>query len=310
MIDGNGLGQVVATGSDRGSIYDLGYRRYEGRRLGRRHAVASLVRESFRQSWGFGRPARAKVIPMGLFVVALLPAIVALGISALANQAGAPPGLGEAEPVRYENYYTLVAQFVVLFAAAQAPELLGRDMRYRVLTLYFARALRREDYALAKLGAFGLAMFLFLLLPQVVVFAGRVLVVPDIPASFQRDLPKLGPVLVQSLPTAVLLGSVALAIASFTPRRMFATIGVFVALVVPPGVVAVVLRIAGPEVAGPLSLLSPPNILEGANAYFFGSPLVGQLDLGVPVEAYPIAGLVMAAAAIAVIVWRYRTIEP
>jgi ABC-2 type transport system permease protein len=267
------------------------------------------VRESFRQSFGLGRPARAKIIPVGLFVLAMLPAVVALGVAAIANQAGAPSG-SVPEPVTYENYYSLVAQIVVLFAAAQAPELLGRDMRYRVLTLYFARAMRREDYALAKLAAIGIAMILFVVVPQAIVFAGRSLVATDIPASVRRDLPDIVPVVAQALLTAALLGSVALAVASFTPRRAFATAGIIIVLIVPPAIVAIVEEIAGSDVAGPLSLLSPPNILEASNAWFFGSPLTGSLDLGIPAGAYPIAGVVLSVVAAAVLVIRYRTIEP
>ena len=78
-------GQVVAAGSAGGSIYDLGYRRYLGPRLGRRHAVASLVRHSLRQAYGLGRPARSKVVPVGLLLLATLPAVVALGFAALAT---------------------------------------------------------------------------------------------------------------------------------------------------------------------------------------------------------------------------------
>jgi len=69
-------GQVVAAGSAGGSIYDLGYRGYRGERLGRRHAVASLVRQSFRQCWGLGRPARAKIVPIGLAALATVPRCV------------------------------------------------------------------------------------------------------------------------------------------------------------------------------------------------------------------------------------------
>ena len=46
-----------------------------------------------------------------------------------------------------------VGVFATILVAVQAPELLGRDVRYRVLSLYFSRALLREDYALAKLAA-------------------------------------------------------------------------------------------------------------------------------------------------------------
>jgi hypothetical protein len=144
---------VVVDGSATGSIYDLGYRGYQGPRLGRRHAVGSLVRQSFRQCWGLGRPGRAKVVPFGLAAIATVPAVVALGVAALAQQLGAAELMEEASPIRYDSYFPLIANVVFLFAAAQAPELLARDMRHRVLALFFGRAIRREDYALGKLAA-------------------------------------------------------------------------------------------------------------------------------------------------------------
>ena len=50
--------------------------------------------------------------------------------------------------------------FLMLFCAAQAPELFGRDQRYGVLPLYFSRALTRSDYALAKVGGLFVALLL------------------------------------------------------------------------------------------------------------------------------------------------------
>lgn len=305
-------GQVVAAGSAGGSIYDLGYRRYLGPRLGRRHAFASLVRHSFRAAYGIGRPARAKIIPVGLLVLAILPAVVALGVAALANRIGAADGqgLGDANPIRYDNYYPVIAQTVALFTAAQAPELLGRDLRFRVLALYFTRALRREDYALAKLAAMILAMLAITLTPQVLIFIGRALVATDIPAALREDLPSLPPVIAQSLLTAAMLAALGLAVASFTPRRAFATAGIIAVLIVPPIVVAVAGRIAGESLVGPLTLLSPPNVLQGANAFFFGERLVGEVGSSLPLVLYPLAGVAWTLAATAVLVWRYRTVEP
>ena len=53
-----------------------------------------------------------------------------------------------------------VGVFATILVAVQAPELLGRDVRYRVLSLYFSRALLREDYALAKLAALSAAVLI------------------------------------------------------------------------------------------------------------------------------------------------------
>ena len=47
-----------------GNIYDLGYRGYDGPRLGRRHAIATLIRHSMRSVLGLGRTTRAKIMPL------------------------------------------------------------------------------------------------------------------------------------------------------------------------------------------------------------------------------------------------------
>jgi ABC-2 type transport system permease protein len=261
-------------------------------------------------AYGLGRPGRAKVVPMGLFVLATLPAIVALGVTALASQLGAEGEIDRANPVRYDSYYSIIAQMVALFAAAQAPELLGRDLRYRVLALYFTRALRRDDYAFAKIAAIVLAMLLLIVVPQALIFVGRILVAPDITSAIGRDLPELPAVVAMGLLTAFLLGGLGLAIASFSPRRSFATAGIIAVFVVPPIVTTVAARIAGDDLVAPLTLLSPPDILIGSNAYFFDLSLVGDQAVSMPLWMYPVAGVVMSTVSIGVLVLRYRRIEP
>ena len=44
-----------------GTIYDLGYQRYGGQRLGRNNAIANLIRYSFRAAFGIGRGPKAKL---------------------------------------------------------------------------------------------------------------------------------------------------------------------------------------------------------------------------------------------------------
>ncbi len=304
------LGQVVAAGSAGGSIYDLGYRGYQGIRLGRRHAVASLVRQSFRQSWGLGRPGRAKIVPIGLAAIATVPAVVALGVAALAGQLGAGEMVDAASPIRYETYYSLIAQVVFLFAAAQAPELLARDQRHRVLALFFSRAIRREDYALGKLMALGLAMLLLVLFPQVLIFVGRVLLASDIPAAIGTDAPRLAPILGQAVLTAWLLASLSLALAAFTPRRAYATAAIFAAVLVPLVAVATIGELSGGDLAAAASLLSPADILEGANAFVYGHARAGPTGADLASIAYVAAAIAMALVATGVLVLRYRRIEP
>jgi len=305
----DGTGQIVAAGSASGSIYDLGYRRYTGPRLGRRHAVAALLRHGIRSAYGLGRPGRTKIIPMGLAVLAALPAVVALGVAALASQTGATNQLDEASPIRYETYWQAIAQLLALFVAAQAPELITRDIRWRVLALYFTRALRRDDYALAKVGALIVALVVFILGPQLLIFVGRSLVSSDIPGSISKDLPKLPPVIVQTGLAACLLAALGVAIASFTPRRAYATVAIIAVFTVPPIVTAAAARIIDRDLASLLTLLSPIDILDGTNAYLFGLE-VPDTVIRVDLWWYPIAALVWIVVALGVMLWRYRRIEP
>ncbi len=305
-----GSGQVVAAGSAGGSIYDLGYRGYQGVRLGRRHAVASLVRQSFRQSWGLGRPGRAKIVPFGLAAIATIPAVVALGVAALAQQVGAAEMADAASPIRYETYYSVVGQVVFLFAAAQAPELLVRDQRHRVLALFFSRAIRREDYAIAKLLALGSAMLLLVVFPQLLIFVGRILLASDIPSAITDETPKLPPILGQAVLTAWLLGALALALAAFTPRRAYATAAIFAAVLVPLVAVGAIGELSGSDLAGAVSLISPADILEGANAFVYGHAHAGPSGVDLSSWLYVLAAVVMAVAATLVLVVRYRRIEP
>lgn len=306
----SGSGQIVAAGSAGGSIYDLGYRGYRGPRLGRWHAVRSLGWQSFRSAWGLGRPARAKVIPMGLAAIALLPAVVVLGVTAIARQAGAGETLEEAVPISYANYYEFTGPLLALFTAAQAPELVGRDLRHRVLALLFTRAFRREDYAAAKLVALAAAIGLVLLVPEVIVFIGRAFAGADILASVRDDLPSVAPVLGQAALTAALLSSLGLAIAAFTPRRAYATAGIIAALIVPPIAVAVAVEVAGESVAGVLALLSPSDILMHSNAFFFDTPRIAMAGSSLPAWWFVVAGILMVVGCSAVLVWRYRRVEP
>ena len=68
-------------------------------------------------------------------------------------------------PIRHDTYQNLTSTLVMLFCAAQAPELFGRDQRYGVLPLYFSRVLTRIDYAFARAGGLFLAIFVISIVP-------------------------------------------------------------------------------------------------------------------------------------------------
>jgi ABC-2 type transport system permease protein len=292
-----------------GNIYDLGYRRYEGPRLGRAYAVRSLIVHSFRTTYGLGRGGRAKVAPLALGALAILPAVLVVGALTLAARMGVQREFETASPISYESYFSAVGAIIALFCAAQAPELFGRDQRHGVLTLYFARALRRSDYALARLAGFALALLLLLLVPQAILFIGRVLLSTDLATAIGNDLPKIPAIVGQALITAGLLGGLSMAVSAFTPRRAYATAGI-IALFILPGIVAgIVIQLGSSAIGNWLVLLSQGTVLAGTNAFLFGTALPDELFFfDLPRWSFLASALAGIAVSVGLIVRRFARI--
>lgn len=292
-----------------GSIYDLGYQRYEGRRLGRPHAIRALYVHSLKGAFGIGRGGRAKVAPIGLLALAIVPAVVAIGFQAFFGRAGAVGRQIEA-PIRFDTYYPYVQTLVMLFVAAQAPELLGRDQRYHVLSLYFSRALRRSDYAIAKAAALVSAILIVVLTPQAIIFLGLTLAGRDVVAALGESLRSAPAIVVEGTAVALLLGAVGLAIAAYTPRRAYASATIIGAFIVPPIAAAIIGQAAHGELARYVVLLSPGDVLEGLNAWVFGrlptNSTVARADL--PGPLFLAVVVVATTLLLGVVLRRYRRI--
>lgn len=188
-----------------GVIHDIGYRHYDGARLGRGHAILALTVHSLRGVFGLGRTARAKIIPFLLVGVMMLPAVVSIAIMAVVKQ----KGLG------YTEYAAIMQAVLAIFLASQAPYTVAPDLRFRVLPLYLSRPVTLVDYVGAKLAAMTTAMFLLLAVPLTVLFIGEMLI--DLPG----DTPTAAYLtsMAGAVCYAVLLSCIGVAIASFTPRR-------------------------------------------------------------------------------------------
>ena len=59
-----------------GAIHDIGYRHYDGPRLGPAYVRRSLYVDTLRGAFGLGRSGRSKVMPFLLLAVLSVPAIV------------------------------------------------------------------------------------------------------------------------------------------------------------------------------------------------------------------------------------------
>lgn len=196
-----------------GVIHDLGYRRYDGPRLGRSQIVAALAWHSFRSAFGFGRSARAKIIPVIAFVAICLPA----AINAFAMSRG------NAQLVYYDTYVPVLRDLLMtVFVAVQAPELVSRDLRSRVLPLYFSRPIKPGDYPLAKYLGFTAACLVMLEVPLLLLWAGSAANVHG-GAAVWAQTRALIPGLLVGLMWAVSLAAISLFLASLTGRRAFAT---------------------------------------------------------------------------------------
>jgi ABC-2 type transport system permease protein len=304
----------VPAGNPTGSIYDLGYRAYDGPRLGRSYAIRSLFTYSLRSTYGLGRSTRSKLAPWFLLVFAILPAVSIIAALVLVARFGGEISeiVGANAPIRYDTMHSVLsgAAILALFCAAQAPELFGRDQRHGILSLYFARTLRRTDYTLARILGFVGALLVLLLLPQLVLFLGRVLLATDVVAAFQEDLPSVPPILAQSLLAALLYGGLAMTVSAYTPRRAYAVAGI-IALFTIPGVITNVLTNFGSSTVGDvLALISPGFVLEQTNAALFGAEsLQDPLFGGFPAWVYFATVAAGIVGSFAICIRRFRTIS-
>jgi ABC-2 type transport system permease protein len=294
----------ATTDANAGAIYDIGYRNYDGPRLGRRSAVWALFTASVRQEFGLGRSGRAKIVPFGALAFASLPAVVQSAILAAAGPVAAQVGAG----ITYDNYLWQSGILAVIFLAAQAPELLGGDLRNRVVSLYFSHALERIDYALAKLAAMVVGLLVITVVPLLILFLGQTFAASDLFAGFRDQLGYLPEIIVSGLVYSLLLASVGMAVSAFTPRRAYATAAIVAVFLVGQALQAL-LRQAG---TGDWSLLLAVNaIAEGVRYSLFGGAANGPVaEASLPSIAYLAAAAVVVIGGMGIYAWRYQRMQP
>jgi ABC-2 type transport system permease protein len=294
-----------------GNIYDLGYRGYEGPRLGRVTVLLGLLRQSLRESYGLGRGSRAKIAPFVLLGFAVFPAVLAVGFRALAAQAGAGEQFEEQLPIRHDTYQSVTSLFVWLFVAAQAPELFGRDQRYGVLPLFFSRVLTRVDYALGRTGGLFIAVLIVTLVPQLLLSVGGILAAADPATGLSKELPEIPRYLVVCLLEAGVFSGIGAVVAAYTPRRAYAVAAIIALFIVPPIVVATIAALSVPDVARVLLLVSPSDVIDGVNGAIYGPLTIGGQTFvlaSLPGWVYIVTAIGYVAGSLAVVIRRYLTI--
>ncbi|MCW2921150.1 MAG: integral rane protein [Thermoleophilia bacterium] len=212
----HGGGAVVGDG---GAIHDIGYRRYDGERLGPLSIERALFVEGLRGAFGLGRTTKAKIVPFLLLAALLLPTVIITLVRVLT---------GDLLPVTYAAYLHSTQVLIAIFVASQAPALVSRDLRHRVVSLYFSRPITRTGYVRAKFAAMASATFLLMCAPLVSLFAGALIA----ELSFREEFPEFLIGIAAAALIALLLAGISLAIASCTPRRGIGVAAIIAVLLV------------------------------------------------------------------------------
>jgi ABC-2 type transport system permease protein len=207
-----------------GEVFDLGYQHYDGPREGRSRARKAIFWDGIRTVLGLGRSPKAKILPILLFVAAMLPALIFAVILSMAGPAADfIPGPAD--------YYRVVSVVLLIFSAISAPELLAPDRRERVIDLYLVRPLTSTDYVFARLLAFFAVVLALVYSGQIVLQVALVLTSSD-PLGFISenwlDIPRF---LAVGVLVALYMAALPMAVSAFTNRRAIASavvIGLFI----------------------------------------------------------------------------------
>lgn len=300
--------QETRTGRPAGVIHDLGYRPYAGPRLGNREIAWSFFVTGLRNTFGLGRSGRSKVLPMTLFAMMLLPALILVGVLVQAKDV-----LGlDAQIVSYSTYPLTTQLLISVFVAAQAPALISRDLRFRSITLYLARPMPRTVYVLVRLASLAAATLVLIGLPLLLLYLGGLLA--DLPAG--RETGRFLGGMVGAVLLALLLSCLSALVAALTVRRGLAVAGVIVVLLVSYTVVTTVQGIAvgtgHPRVGEVAGLFSPFTLVNGVQRALFDVPRATPTPPeGAAMGALYLAVVVLVVAgSVAALLARYRRVSP
>ncbi|GAA2709018.1 MULTISPECIES: ABC transporter permease subunit [Streptomyces] len=252
-----------ARGAHPDVIHNIGYRPYEGARLGRAYARRSLFSQSLRGAYGLGRSARSKVLPMILFGVMCLPAAIVVAVAVSTKM--------HSLPMQYTRYALYVQAVIGLYLAAQAPQAVSRDLRFKTVPLYFSRPIERVDYVVAKFAAMASALFVLTAVPLVILYVGALLAKMD----FADQTKGFAQGLVSVALLSILFAGIGLVVAALTPRRGFGVAAVIAVLTISYGAVSTVQGIAlttdHTDVIPWLGLLSPITLVDGVQTAFLSA---------------------------------------
>ncbi|MFC9494679.1 ABC transporter permease [Streptomyces sp. NPDC056982] len=255
--------QSLTPAGEQTRIHNIGYRHYDGPRLGRAYARRSLFSQSLRGAYGLGRSAKSKVLPMLLFIVMCVPALIMVAVAVTTKMKDLP--------VDYTRYAILLQAVIGLYLASQAPQSVSRDLRFKTVPLYFSRPIERGDYVLAKFAAMTSALFALTAAPLIVLYVGALLAKLD----FAEQTKGFAQGLVSVALLSLLFAGIGLVVSAVTPRRGFGIAAVIAVMTISYGAVSTVQAIADAQDNGGaitwLGLFSPVTLIDGVQTAFLGA---------------------------------------
>src|SRR5689334_3950144 len=110
-----------------GTVFDIGYQKYTGRREGRDRGRTAIFNDGVRTALGLGRGARAKILPWFFIIVLAAIALVMALVAGAAERLGGP-GASKNLP-SHSDFNGIASILMFVFASVVGPELLCPDRR-------------------------------------------------------------------------------------------------------------------------------------------------------------------------------------
>ena len=182
------------------------------------------------------------------------------------------------------------------------------DLRFRTITLYLARPLRRSTYVLVRFASLASAVAVLVLAPVVLLYVGGLLA--DLPIG--RETGDVVPAVVAAIFLAMVLAGLSALVSAFTTKRGIAVAMVISVLLVSYTVVATIQGIAVAErsyhLAQVVGLFSPFTLVDGAQAWLFDSTAStpappGGAGLGI---IFCVVTLIVITGSVGAMLMRYR----
>lgn len=279
-------------------ILDRGYRKYEGDRSGLRGSVRSLAWHTTRSILGLGRPARHKVFPIIVMVVAFVPALAFLAVAILIGD------LGDEVRPDYWEFFGFSFTAALLFTALVSPEAIVRDRRDGMYSLYLSTPLTRPTYLAAKVLAVLGTLSIIVVGPALLAFLGYTVQSMG-PDGFPAWLGVAARLAVGGVCIGLVYTAVSMAAASLTDRRAFASVAIILLML--GASIAVSVMVGEAEMSAHLRLLDPLSTPLEVSARLFGDRTTEYVDIGTP--ALVAANVAWFAGGAAVVAARYRRLE-